>query len=226
MRKIFKSGLLMACMAFLLAILVVASCGKSKKKSFGDYADDLSTEMSIASAYGEESSLELGEEVSASDETQEENEDKEKQGNITLTCKSTKVSGDLSSCFEVIDGTYNFEHDLMTDYINVKIKRTNGSLPLRSGEKLGKAYSGTGNIMALDWSMHVYDESGKEVAIMGNYEDSEVMNKFADSSSGTVKEVSFVPSLSDEDTFKKLKKGKFTIECVAKHFVDGHYQFE
>ena len=112
----------------------------------------------------------------------------------------------------------------MSDYFEVKVKRTGASLPLNPGEKLGKAYVDKGDFMAVDWTMHFYDESGKEITTLGNYEDVEVMNKFANSSGGTIKMVSFVPSLSDDETFKGRTVGKFRLECNGKHFIDGRPQ--
>lgn len=213
----------------LMATLVVTSCHRHRKNRFEtDFESELSSiapdeELTL----DDEETSEISDFSDFSDLSDEDSENtKAEDAAIPLVCKSTRVGGDAGSCFEVVDGTYYLKDNTMTKVIYVKVKRTGVSLPLRSGERLGKAYEDTdGDVMALDWNMIVYDDNGRKLTTFGNYE-SDVMIRFAKSSSGTIKEVSFVPSLSDDELVKQLKSGKFTIECKSKHFVDGHFQYE
>lgn len=208
--------------ALTLTALLVSCGGKNSKEEFSDWDDAASVEADAA--LGSEGSVsELSDEPSSEDEEQVEDSDNS-NGDFVITPKTTKVSGNMGECFEVVDGSYKMVHHLMSDYFEVKVKRTGASLPLNPGEKLGKAYVDEGDFMAVDWTMHFYDESGKEITTLGNYEDVEVMNKFANSSGGTIKMVSFVPSLSDDETFKGRTVGKFSLECNGKHFIDGRPQ--
>ena len=206
--------------------------GESTSLTFGTYSKIKSnvSKIRLSSTWDEkkQNDDEMEDDDEEIAETEEEEEEAEEatetpgKDDIPLTSKTSKVSGNLGSCFEVVEGTYNLKKDFMSTVVWVNMKRTGGSLPLRSGEKLGQAYvDNDGKIMAVDWTMHVYNDNGKEVATLSNYEDTDIMNKFAKSSSGTTKKVSFVVSLSDEDAIKQLEKGKFSIECNAKHYVDG-----